>query len=330
LQKIMKDRYINFFTDFGFKKLFGSEVSKDLLIDFLNELLRGKESPIVELTFKKTEHLGASELDRKAIFDLYCVSETGERFIVELQKAKQKYFKERSLFYATFPIQEQAEKGEWDFQLKTVYTVAILDFLFDETKQDAKYVHDVRLTEQETKMVFCDKLIFIYIEMPKFLKREEELVTQMDKWLFAIQNLSRLENVPSKLQAAVFQRFFELAEIACMSPEDRSNYEASLKYYRDMNNVVATAEEKGHLLGIVEGKQLGIVEGKQLGIVEGKELGAISSKQQDILEVLEIRFGNVPFEVRKAVEMIVEIEKLSKLLRVAIRCVDIEGFAAEL
>ena len=101
-------RYINFFTDFGFKKLFGSEPGKELLIDFLNELLKGREKPIKTLNFKKSEHLGASEIDRRAIFDLYCESETGEKFIVELQKAKQKFFKDRSIFYSTFPIQEQA------------------------------------------------------------------------------------------------------------------------------------------------------------------------------------------------------------------------------
>lgn len=264
----MKDRYINFFTDFGFKKLFGSELSKDLLIDFLNELLKGKEAPIVNLTFKKTEHLGAAELDRKAIFDLYCESETGEKFIVELQKAKQKYFKERSLFYATFPIQEQAERGDWDFSLKAVYTIGILDFVFDETTNSPKYIHDVRLTEQETGRVFCDKLIFTYIEVPKFNKTVEELETHFDKWLFAIKNLSRLEDVPEQLRNEVFIRFFEIAEIACMNDEDRKAYESSLKYYRDMNNVVTTAEEKGRLEGMEKGMKKGKTEEK-IAIAKG-------------------------------------------------------------
>ncbi len=124
----MKERYINFFTDFGFKRLFGSEPTKACLIDFLNSLLEGEEEPITDLEFKKTEHLGASEIDRKAIFDVYCKNAKGESFIVELQKAKQKYFKDRSIFYSTFPIQEQAEKGEWNYKLKAIYTIGILDF----------------------------------------------------------------------------------------------------------------------------------------------------------------------------------------------------------
>jgi len=224
----MKDKYINFFTDFGFKKLFGSEPSKDLLIDFLNELLKGREEPIKTLTFKKTEHLGASELDRKAIFDLYCESETGEKFIVELQKAKQKFFKDRSIFYSTFPIQEQAERGDWDFKLKAVYTIGILDFVFDEDKDDDKFFYDVRLTEQESQKVFCDKLVFLYLEMPKFNKTEKELETHFDKWMFAIKNLSKLKEIPGTLHEDIFERFFEIAEIAHMNSDERSTYENSL------------------------------------------------------------------------------------------------------
>jgi len=259
---MLKDRYINFFTDFGFKKLFGSEPNKDLLIDFLNELLKGREKPIKELTFKKTEHLGASEVDRKAIFDLYCVSESGEKFIVELQKAKQKFFKDRSLFYATFPIQEQAKRGEWDFRLKAVYTIGILDFIFDEDLDDEKYLYDVKLTEQETGEIFCDKLNFIYIEMPKFNKTESELETHIDKWLFAIKNLYKFDEIPGKLREKIFERFFEIAEIAQMNPDERTNYENSLKYYRDMNNVVATAKGEGWEEGKTEGLAEGLAEGR--------------------------------------------------------------------
>jgi predicted transposase/invertase (TIGR01784 family) len=257
----MNDKYINFFTDFGFKKLFGSEPNKDLLIDFLNEMLKGREEPIKTLTFKKTEHLGASEVDRKAIFDLYCESETGEKFIVELQKAKQKFFKDRSIFYATFPIQEQSQRGDWDFKLKAVYTIGILDFVFDEDKDNDQYFYDVKLIDQETQEVFCDKLNFIYIEMPKFNKTEEELETHFDKWLFAIKNLYRLDNVPGKLQEEIFEKFFEIAEIAHMDPEERTTYESSLKYYRDMNNVVETAKGEGWDEGLAEGRAEGLAEG---------------------------------------------------------------------
>ena len=275
----MNDRYINFFTDFGFKKLFGSEPNKDLLIDFLNEMLKGREAPIKTLTFKKTEHLGASEIDRKAIFDLYCESETGEKFIVELQKAKQKFFKDRSLFYSTFPIQEQAKRGDWNFKLKAVYTIGVLDFVFDEDKNSDQYFYDVKLIDKETQEVFCDKLNFIYIEMPKFNKTEEELETHFDKWLFAIKNLYKLDDIPGKLREEIFEKFFEIAEIAHMAPEERTTYESSLKYYRDMNNVVETAKGEGWQEGLEEGMEKGMEKGEKKKSIE------IARNLLDLLDV---------------------------------------------
>lgn len=252
----LKERYINFFTDFGFKRLFGSEPTKGCLIDFLNSLLEGLEAPIKELQFRSGEHLGACELDRRAIFDLYCVSESGERFIVELQKAKQKFFKDRSLFYSTFPIQEQAVKGQWDFRLKAVYTIGILDFEFDDDiSHPDKYLYTVKLSDVETHKVFHDKLTFVYIEMPKFKKQLSELSTQQDKWLYALKNLSSLTAVPDGFREEVFQRFFKAAEVAKLTAPDRMAYEGSLKYYRDMNNVIETAKESARDEGREEGRE---------------------------------------------------------------------------
>jgi predicted transposase/invertase (TIGR01784 family) len=240
-----KERYINFFTDFGFKRLFGSEPTKDCLIDFLNSLLVGLEAPIKDLMFRQSEHLGVSELDRRAVFDLYCESETGERFIVELQKAKQKFFKDRSLFYSTFPIQEQAIRGEWDFRLKAVYTIGLLDFAFDDDiGSPDKYLYTVKLSDIETHKVFHDKLTFVYVEMPKFTKNLAELETHQDKWLYALKNLASLDHLPETLQEEVFRKFFKIAEIAHLDREERNAYEQSLKYYRDIGNVIATAREE--------------------------------------------------------------------------------------
>ena len=104
---IEKNIYLNPFTDFGFKKIFGEEPNKDLLIDFLNQLLP-PDHQIVTLTYQNTEQLGVSTNDRRAIFDLLCVSQDGEQFIVELQKEKQQFFKDRTVFYSTFPIRNQA------------------------------------------------------------------------------------------------------------------------------------------------------------------------------------------------------------------------------
>ncbi|MBN8683996.1 MAG: PD-(D/E)XK nuclease family transposase [Chitinophagales bacterium] len=244
----LQDKYINPFTDFGFKKLFGSEPNKDLLIDFLNQVLPGKHK-VKDLTYARTEQLGNTETDRKAIFDLYCIGENGERFIVEMQKAKQNFFKDRSVYYSSFPIQEQAKKGDWNYQLAAVYMVGILDFTFSEDEQEVR--HEVQLKDQKCR-VFYDKLTYIYLEMPNFSKTEGDLQSNFDKWMYVLQQLPYLQNRPKALQDRVFQKLFEAAEIAKFTPDEKNKYEESLKYYRDLKNVVDTSFDEGKAEGKVE------------------------------------------------------------------------------
>ncbi|OFX28022.1 MAG: hypothetical protein A2033_14615 [Bacteroidetes bacterium GWA2_31_9] len=262
-----REKYINPFTDYGFKRLFGDEPNKDLLIDFLNELLKEEQGEITELTYLKNENLSTTELNRKAIFDLYCTNKRGEKFIVELQKTKQKFFKDRTVYYSTFPIREQAVIGsEWNFELKKVYTIAILDFIFDEDKsQPEKLRYDVKLSDIETKKIFYDKLTFIYLEMPKFNKSAEELETKFDKWLYVLKNLHKLDRIPEKLKENIFLKLFETAEIAKFSQSEYQEYEDSLKYYRDIKNSLDTAKEEGKVEGKIEGK----IEVARTGLKEG-------------------------------------------------------------
>jgi len=264
-----KEKYINPFTDYGFKRLFGEEPNKGLLLDFLNELLKEEQGKITELTYLKSENLGATELHRKAIFDLYCTNERGEKFIVELQKTKQKFFKDRTVYYSTFPLRDQAIIGsEWDFELKKVYTIAILDFVFDADKNEPnKFRYDVKLTDIETNKIFYDKLMFVYLEMPKFNKTVEELETRFDKWLFVIKNLHKLDRVPEKLRENIFLQLFETAEISRFSQEEYQSYEDSLKYYRDMKNSLDTAKEEGKIEGKIEDAIKMLEKGLEISLI---------------------------------------------------------------
>lgn len=239
------EKYINPFTDYGFKKLFGEEPNKDLLLDFLNELLKEEQGHIRDLTYLKTAQLGTTEIDRKAIFDLYCENEKGEKFIVELQKTKQNFLKDRTVYYSTFPIREQAKRADWDYELKAIYTIAILDFVFDADKAEpTKFRYDVKLTDVDTKKIFYDKLTFIYLEMPKFNKSLDDLETRSDKWLYVIKNLNKLDRIPDTLREQIFDKLFETAEIARFTPEQVRSYEDSLKYYRDLRNSLETAKDE--------------------------------------------------------------------------------------
>ena len=238
-----RERYINPYTDFGFKKLFGTEMNKDLLISFLNALFNNEEKEIEDVQYLNSEHLGDGYGDRRAVFDVYCKTKDGGRFIVEMQKAEQTYFKDRSLYYSTFAIREQAPKGkDWDYHLEDVYTVGVLNFKFPGDEYPAgSYRHEIKLKDVEDNHVFYPKLTFVYLEMPKFNKTEDELVTMFDKWMFVLRNLSRLLDRPKALQDRIFDRLFEQAEIAKYSPEERREYEVSVKNYWDYNSTMKTA-----------------------------------------------------------------------------------------
>jgi predicted transposase/invertase (TIGR01784 family) len=266
----VKARYINPYTDFGFKKLFGEEANKDLLIDFLNQLLPS-EHTIVNLTFKNTEQAGAIKADRRAIFDIHCENEKGDRFIVEMQKAKIKFFKDRAVFYTTFPIKEQAEKGEWNFKLNPIYCVAILDFLFDEEREKKSYLSNVQLKDQYCQ-VFYNKLTYIFIEMPRFTKKEHELETHFDKWLYFLKHLEDFENIPEILNEEVFLKGFEIAEIANFDEKQVEEYEESLKIYRDLKGVVDTSFEEG----IEKGKKEEKIAIAKKALEKGTDIDLIS------------------------------------------------------
>ena len=195
-----EERYISLLTDFGFKRIFGSDINKDLLIDFLNSLFNG-EQVVKNVTYLNSEHVGDVYAERKAIFDVYCENEHGEKFIVEMQNAYQTYFKDRSLYYATFPIREQAPKGDnWNFKLQHFYVVALLNYDMNEEAFSHESInHDVGLLDKQTHKVFNNKLTFKYVEIARFNKDINELETNFDKWLYVLRNLSRLDNQPTYL-----------------------------------------------------------------------------------------------------------------------------------
>lgn len=253
----LKEVYIDPRTDFGFKYLFGTPMNKDLLIGFLNALFHGTHT-ITDLNYLNSKQLGIHKEDRRAILDVYCETESGEKFIVEMQNVFQQFFKDRSVYYSTFPIREQAQRGEWDYRLEAVYTVGILNFVFDEDKNSKDYYHhEVKLMDVNTKKVFYDKLTFIYLELPKFTKTENELETLFEKWVFVLKNLSRLLERPVALQERVFNRLFEAASIARFTPTQLREYEDSVKAYRDIVNAVSTARKEGREEGRTE-ERIGI------------------------------------------------------------------------
>jgi len=242
-------RYIDPLVDFAFKKIFGSEPNKDLLIAFLNEVFRGRKY-IIDLVYDKNEHPGDLRNEGAAIFDLLCTGKDGEKFLIEVQRGRQGNFKDRALFYTSRLISGQAPKGrreEWAYNLTEVYLVALLEDFTLQIKSGAEYLHDICLCNRDTGEIFYDKLGYIYLELNKFVKSEGELATDLDKWLYVLKHMSRMDKLPVYLRKLIFEKLFNIAEYTNLTKEERNMYDSSLKYKWDNKNVLDTAVNEAKL-----------------------------------------------------------------------------------
>ena len=233
-------KYIDPLVDFAFKKIFGSEPNKDLLIAFLNEVFRGRKH-IVDLVYNKNEHPGDIKEEGAAVFDLLCTGDNGERFIMEVQRARQGYFKERALFYTSRLISDQAPKGKrsaWGYNIAEVYLIALLEDFTLEDSPAHTYLHDICLCNRDTGEIFYDKLGYTYIELSKFVKTDTELETDLDKWLYFLKNMPRMDRLPVYLRKPIFEKLFSIAEYTNLTREEKTMYDQNLKRKWDNQNVL--------------------------------------------------------------------------------------------
>ena len=277
-------KYIDLMVDWSFKKIFGTEVNKDILIEFLKVIF--PQYAISDITYVPTEQLGIMEDDRKAIFDVLCRTEDGKTFLVEMQRGYQKHFFERALFYTSFPIMKQGKKAlaeeargnrPWDFSLDGVFFLGILNFKYED---DEMTEHRYRLLEATSKKLMTDKLEFVFVEVEKFDKSEDELETDLDKWLYLLKNMSNLLKRPERLRDRIFTKLFDVAELAQLDDEDRIKYIKAMNTERDTYNQIEYARETGR----EEGREEGHKVGKEEGLKEGREEGHKEGKEEGLKE----------------------------------------------
>ena len=239
-------KFINPFTDWGFKTIFGQEINKDLLISFLNDLLAG-EHHIADITFKDKEQLPELKDMRGIVYDIYCTTDKGDHLIVEMQNRYQEHFVDRSLFYASRAIVRQGVKGSnWDYSLTPVYTVCFMNYnVTNLTPQ--KFRTDVMLMDIEKGEVFSKNLRFIYLMLPLFKKEENECENDFERWIYILKNMSTFERMPFLARNAVFKKLSEIADISALSKDERDKYDESIKRMRDAISLMTTAKNEESL-----------------------------------------------------------------------------------
>lgn len=289
-------RFINPFTDWGFKQIFGREITKDLLISFLNDLFDGKHH-VTDLTFLDKEQLPEAKDMRGVVYDIYCKTADGKNVIVEMQNRYQEYFLDRSLFYAARSVVGQSQKGLWDYSLVPVYTICFMNY--GEGKDTPhKFRTDVALTDIDSGELFSDKLHFIYLMLPLFKKEEEECENDFERWIYVLNNMNTFDRMPFLAKNAAFKKLAEIADVNTLTQAEKEKYDESLKIMRDAYATYKTAKNIGREEGVREGRAQGIKEGIKEGLKEGIKAGraeecrgmAIKMKQNglDIMLISQI------------------------------------------
>ena len=281
-------KFINPFTDVGFKIIFGEEFSKPRLLDFLNALLEG-ERAITDLAFLDKEQQAMFDGDRSPIYDILCETESGEKIIVEMQNREHPNFKERMLYYASEAIVRQGEKGTaWNYDIKAVYIIAFTNFVL--TGCAGRLRIDAGLTDLQQGGLFTDKLRLICLQMPCFTKEASECENQFERWIYILKNMEILERMPWAAQNAVFQRLAEVAEVSKLSKEDRIKYDHALKRYRDTLNAITGAEQKGRTEGRAEGRAEGV---RVKALETARRMKDKGFSVEDIAEITDLSTGEI-------------------------------------
>ena len=293
--------FINPFTDFGFKRIFGQEDHKRILIGFLNALFEG-EFVVKDLVYRDKEQLGEVRQDRTVIYDIYCTLDDGSHVIVEMQNKREVNFADRALYYASMSIVSQGKKGgEWNYQCAPVIGVYFLNYRqeelgqafrsdFEITKTREMFAHTALTPEKvgerkETKpkdVPFEGKLHLVFLQMPEFTKTESECATALDKWVYIMNHMEKLTNIPWAAQDELYAELAKVSNVAALSPQERAAYEETLKQYRDNIACYQAAVEDGMKIEKQETARKMLAKGFDIGTIA--EITALSIEEIEALQ----------------------------------------------
>jgi predicted transposase/invertase (TIGR01784 family) len=250
-------KYINPFADMSFKRIFGQEMSKDLLIDFLNNLLKG-EVHIVTVHFLDKEQITENEDDRSLIYDVYCETDTEQKIIIEMQNKYQPYFKSRSIYYLARAISKQGESGkDWQYKVDAVYCISLLNF--SPANMEKKFRTDIALMDMNTGKLFSNQMRLVYLQLPCFDKQVDDCENDFERWIYILKHMEELKRMPFTLKSKVFKKLEEVCDVASLTKEERIEYDRAIRQYRDTLGVLDGAKNEGR----EEGREKGREEGRE-------------------------------------------------------------------
>lgn len=280
-------RYMNLLTDYGFKRIFGSEDNKKILINFLNVILKGEEN-IIDLSFKDKEILPSREDGKRILYDLYCETSDHRHIIVEMQRFIQPFFLNRALFYTSASLVSQGIKGgKWQYSVEPVYGIFLLDFHLPELPE--KMIREAMLQDKETHEVISDKLKLIFIDLQAMDRSSiDDCITEQENWIYSIKNMEDMENKPKGYP--MLEDLFNASEICNLTAEEAVCYSESRQRLKDEEYAREWYGKEQLEKGIAQGLEEGIAKGMEKGFKAGlvKVAAAMKKHGEDISRIHDL------------------------------------------
>lgn len=292
-------KYADLLDDDVFKLVFGRESSKDVMIEFLNQVIPDRMIVDLEFVDKEMHHLDRSRKD--SVYDMFCKTDDGSRIVVEVQRRKQANFAERAIYYSTFSIANQVSAGAGCYDFYPVYVISILNFGFK--PGGSKVKSEFRLYETDTRELLTDRVTFIFLDLSKFKKTAEELSGDiLEGMYFCFKNIVSLTERPEILEHDVFRKIFEVSELINMDEVTRSKVIEKMTTERDLRNqmeyarqeAIAEGHAKGHAEGHAKGLAEGLAEGHAEGLAEAaRKMVASGMTHEVVADILQIPEGRL-------------------------------------
>ena len=301
-------KFIDPFTDTGFKIVFGTEhKSNEILRQFLNALFENDPtfSHIESVEYRPTERTREWTEGKSIVYDIFCETSTGHKFIVEMQKHPQEYFLSRAIYYICRAIADQGYKGKqdldkkeqdsnikdsksdssketyWDYNVVPVVGVFFSSFRIPGLKKE-KLVTQGMLMDIDDKEPIGDYMRYVFIQLPAFKKEAQECADKFEEWIYNLTNMKTMEAMQFTSHQDIFNRLASVGNLATLSPSERSMYEYDLKKARDYHAELAYARKlamkEGRAEGLAEGRAEGLAEGRSEGLAEGRAEGIEAGK----------------------------------------------------
>ncbi|MEI6544447.1 MAG: Rpn family recombination-promoting nuclease/putative transposase, partial [Methylococcales bacterium] len=263
--------FLDIKTDFAFKKVFGSEGSKDLLISFLNSVIEfDQQQTITDLTIVDPYSIPLLKGMKDTFVDVKAELSDNTKVIIEMQVLNHEGFEKRVLYNAAKNYSLQLKKGDPYHLLNPVIALTITDFIL--FKNTDELINNFKLLEKNQFIQYSDDIELIFIELPKFHKTEAELSSIQDKWLYFIKNAGNLDYIPKNLNQEL-EKAFNIANEANLSEEELELQHKKKDFIYIQKSSIEFATKTGMEQGLEKGLQQGLEQGLEQGLQQGLEQG---------------------------------------------------------